>query len=278
MNFVKGLTNVLVFFAVLSFSAFAQNDNPSQNNGQDKLPYFNKIVASGNVNIFIDQQDEQQVDITTPANTGKVLIYVRDSFLYVISKIYQPTNIEINFTNIVYMETKQNAKIEVAKNVNLKNLIVKTDYSSKINLFIETESMSLIAIGSGIVNLSGNIHYLKIEAKNAIQINASLFSFVVDATLSDFSDIELKGKTDELNVEMSNESFLKASGLRTRICKVEGDNFSEANVYVTGSLEFIGKKSASLFFAGEPKTLNKIVSKRADIYTTPENNTKYALK
>ncbi|MCD6367086.1 MAG: DUF2807 domain-containing protein, partial [Bacteroidales bacterium] len=267
MNFVKGLTSVLVFFAVLSFSAFAQNDNPTQNDGQDKLPYFNKIVASGNVNIFIDQQDEQQVNITTLANAGKVLIYVRDSFLYVISKIYQPTDIKVNFTDLVYLETKQNAKINVLKNANLKNLIVKTDYSSIINLYIETRSMSIIALGSGVINLSGNIHYLKMEAKNAVQLNASLFSFVVDATLSDFADIELKGKTDELNVEMTDESFLKATGLRTRICKVEGDNFSEANVCTTDSLEFVGKKSASLFFTGEPKALNKIISKRADIYT-----------
>ena len=274
MNLLKGLTSVLVFFAVLSFSVFAQNDTPAQNN----LPYFNKIVTSGNINIFLDQQDTQKVSIGTLENSDKVLIYVRDSFLYVISKIYQPTDVYVNFTDLVYLESKQNAKIDVIKNVNLKNLIVKTDYSSTINLYIETESMSIIALGSGVINLSGDIHYLKMEAKNAIQINASLFSFVVDATLSDFADIELKGKTDELNVGMSDESFLKATGLRSRVCKVEGDNFSEANVCVTGSLEFVGKKSASLFFTGEPKTLNKIVSKRADIYTTHGENVKYALK
>ncbi len=278
MNFVKALIEVLIFFAVMSFSAFAQNDNPQQNKGIHNLPAFNKIVASGNVNIFVDQQNNQSISITTVENKDKVLIYVRDSFLYVISKIYQPTDIYINFRNLVYIEAKQSAKIEIVKNAELKNLIIKTDYSSKINLYATTESMSLIAMGSGILNISGDIHYLKLQAKNAVQVNALLFSFVVDVTLSDFADVELKGKTDELNVIMSDESFLKATGFRSRVCKVEGDNFSEANVCVTGSLEFVGKKSASLYFTGEPKTLNKIISKRADIYTTPDKSARYALK
>ncbi len=279
MNFVKRLTGVLVFFAVLSFSVFAQNDNLAQNEGQNNLPDFNKIVVLGNVNLFLDQQDTQSVTISTiPKYADKVLIYVRDSFLYVVSKIYQPVDVYVNFTDLVYLEAKQNAKMEVIKNVDLKNLIVKTDYSSEINLYIETESMSIIAMGSGVINLSGSIHYLKMEARDAVQVNASLFSFVVDGTLSNSADIQLNGQADELNIQMTDESFLQATRLHSRICKIEGNDFSEANVYVTEALYFTGKKSASLFFTGEPKTLNKVVSKRADIYTTPENNAKYALK
>jgi|GEM_PF-6557880 len=270
MNLFKNLINGLVFYAVLSFSAFAQNGTT--------LPYFNKIVASGNVNIYIDQQNNQSVNIATDENKDKVLIYVRDSFLYVISKIYRPTDIYVNFNTLVYLEAKQNANIESVKNANIKNLIVKSDYSSKINLYVTSEAMSLVAIGSGIVNISGDIHYFKLQAKNATQINANLYSFVIDASLLNFADIEMKGKTDELNIQLSDESFLKATGLRSRICKVEGNDFSEANVYVTESLKFVGKKSASLFFTGEPQNLDKTISKRADIYTTPKNNSKYALK
>ncbi len=270
MNLSKKLISGLVFFAVLSFSAFAQNDT--------NLPYFNKIVASGNVNIYIDQQNNQSVNIATDENKDKVLIYVRDSFLYVISKIYQPTDIYVNFNTIVYLEAKQNAIIEVVKNADIKNLIVKSDYSSKINLYVTSEAMSLIAIGSGIVNISGNIHYFNLQAKNATQVNAHLFSFVIDASLSDFADMDMKGNTDELNVQMTDESFMKATGLRSRIGNIEGNDFSEANVYVTESLKFVGKNSASLFFIGEPQKLDKTISKRADIYTTPENNSKYALK
>lgn len=275
---LKKIIKWLFFFAVLSFSVYAQNDNAKQKVYNDNLPFFNKIVVSGNIDLFLDQQNFQEVKILTKTNIDKVLIYVRNSTLYIVSKQYQSTNIYVSFTNLIYLEAVRNSKMEIVKNAELNNLIVKTDYNSIINLYVDSKSMSIIALGSGIINLSGNIHYLKLQAKDAVQFNASLFSFLVDASLYNFADIELKGITDELNVRMKDDSFLKAIGIQTHNCTIEGDNFSEASVYVIDTLTFEGKKSASLFFKGEPKVLNKITSKRAEIYTTYKNKTKYALK
>lgn len=275
MNFLKKLTSLAIFFAVLSFSAFAQNDNQSSST----LPYFNKIVVAGKINLNVDQEIQQSIEVQSPEKyNDRILIYVRDSFLFVVSKIYEPVTVNIFVNDLVYIEGKQNAKIELTKNLTFKNLIVKTDYGSIIDLYITSESMSLIALGSGIVNLSGNIHYLVLQAQEAIQINADLFSFIIDGKFSNAADIQIKGKTDEFNFVMEDECFIQAFELKSRICKITGTDYSEANVYVTDELDFTGKKAASLYFRGEPDTLKKNISRNAEILSTPENNIKYALK
>ena len=87
MKTIKVITGVLLLFAVLSLSAFAQNDNTSQNNGQI-LPPFNKITVNGNLNVLLDQQDFQSVKITSVENKDKILVYVSDSTLHIVSRIY----------------------------------------------------------------------------------------------------------------------------------------------------------------------------------------------
>jgi len=279
MRKVKKINLILVFFAVLSLSAFGQNDNNSKIKKTINLKDFNKIVLDGRINLSIDQDQTNYVSFETKKeNIDKIDIKVKNQTLFISSNSNSSIDIYCSFSNIYGIIGKHHANIKAIKNFETSKLAINLDYSSRANLYVTSNNLLLTATGEGVINFGGDIYNLILYCSNSVILNADLYTYVINGTIGDDADITLTGETDEISLNIKDDAYLKAFKLKTREANINATDYADACVNVNESLYFIGKKESSLYFKGNPKNINKDVSPDAMMQPYGYNKIKLAFK
>ncbi len=279
MKIIKKLNLILGFFAVLSLSAFGQNDNNSKIKKTVNLNNFNQIVLDGKINLSIDQNQTAYVSFETKKeNLDKIDIKIKDQTLFISSNLNSTTNIYCSFINLYGITGKNHANIEAVKNFETSKLAINLDYSSQANLYVTSNNLLLTATGEGVINFGGDVYNLIIYCSNSVILNADLYAYVINGTIGDDADITLTGETDEISLNIKNDAYLKAFELKTREANINATDYADVCVNANESLYFIGKKESSLYFKGNPKNINKDVSPNAIMQPYSYNKIKLAFK
>ncbi len=279
MRILKKLNLILGFFVVLSLSAFAQNDNNTKINKTINLNNFNKIVLNGKINLLIDQNQSNYVSFKTKKeNLSKIKIDVKDNILFISSDLNSSINIYCSFVSLYGITAKNNASIKTTKNFETNKLAINLDYSSNAYIYVTSNNLLLTASGEGVINFGGDVYNLILYCNNSIILNADLYAYVINGTIGDDAEVTLTGTTDELSLNVKNDSYLKAFGLITRETNINATDYADACVNASESLYFIGKKESSLYFKGNPKNINKDVSSGSLMQPYGYNKIKLAFK
>ncbi len=219
----------LFIFITISFISKAQ---PIKASAEVKsvirdLKGFNSIVAQGYFNLILLQGQEEGVKIETNENIIELFqTRVEDKVLYIdmVSEVRKIK--ELN----VYVSFKDLSAITLLNQVTLTTqaLIHLTDI---------------------------NIHISGISSVN-MEVYASALSFEV----CDGAFVNLKGYSDNLNVQMHDETEFNSYELQALNVKVKASGLSDVMVNAQKTISVFVTGASNVYYTGEPKIISRLFS------------------
>ena len=224
---IKTSVIALILFAIIPFGANAQSIR-----GNDKIKTdvrmvsgFSRLVIQGQAEVYLTQEATENVKIEADENLLELFqTSVNNGVLYVIV----PNNIK---------KAKQ-ITISVAYR-SLKQIVLMND--------VELKS-----------NRANNFDDIEIICGNNVKVNFEFTAKNTKVKTQDFSQVSLRGYTESLTVESSDDTEFNAFDMQTDNCLVVGSGYAEVSVNVKKSLSIVMSGSSNLFLLGEPAISQRI--------------------
>lgn len=224
---IKSTVIALILLAIIPFSSNAQTIKGNEKIKTDvrSISGFNKLVVQGQAELYVTQESVENVKIEADENLIELLqTSVNNGVLYVIV----PSNIK---------KAKQ-ITVSVAYR-SLKQIILMNEIELKSDRANSFDDIEIICGNNAKVNF-------EFTAKNA-SIKAH-----------DFSNVSLRGYTENLLVESTDDTELNAFDLQSDVCTVVGSGYAEISVNVKKSISIVMSGSSNLFLMGEPAISQRI--------------------
>lgn len=193
---------------------------------REVLP-FTGIIASGSFELFLERGDKQKVVIEADENIHNLFI----------------SNVRNENLDIQIIGTVKRAKAlrVYVTFVELKHLITIGAVDVRTDTLIKAENVEVFASGVSSVKLN-------VESTN------------LNAEITDGAYVFLQGKTENLDVRVTDEAELNAFNLETVNCYTKISGYSDAKINVSGDLRLRVTGAGNLYYKGTPNITDRIFS------------------
>lgn len=257
--------NKLMFnvFTLLLCCIFCQANLMAQNN-KDAIPSTNvtKIVAKGNLEIIIFQNEEEDLYIHAPTNLSRNIKSEFIDGIFTITNTNQnsaPVKIMLVVKDLTYIKATGKVTINTPTNVNFSKLNITLAEESIANLFISSADMLLEVHGNGNLNVSGEIDTLRLKSDGNAESTFDIKSKKIYANLKNESEAMIDGDVFSLIAVLENYSTLDNTESVTGTCNITTNNSSMAKVKAEDKFILLAKDRSSIIYKGTGKaeTTNK---------------------
>ena len=238
------LKMIVVLFALLSFSAFAQNNETRQLEG------FNRVHSSGFFDVELTKGDKEEAKIVANNfDLSKLIMEVEGGTLKIYKEKYYRTR--WNAKVKIYLTYKQ---IDGLKNSGSGDLLCKSDVeggeawfksSGSGNIKVEgtIKADDVKAQNSG----SGNIYFEKVIAKSLFMEKSGSGNFGVGS-----------GSVGKEQLTSSGSGNIKTEGLVSNVCYVKISGSGNAGVNASDELKAQVSGSGNIRYRGNPQLNSKV--------------------
>lgn len=177
---------------------------------------FNEISISGNIKVFILQDNEEKVWIKIDENLKDHLITeTRKNVLrvYTQKRIFSDQiEVYISFSELEKIRVSESASLFSLEPFDLNELILKASTASNIELSGKFEKLIIDLNTSSALNISGETEFLNLSTSTAAKLNANdlkVTNCIVNASTASVVNVFVK---DNLEASVSTGSTLMYSG------------------------------------------------------------------
>lgn len=218
------LFSITLFTALISLSSLVQAAQTGVNKQTRNVPAFHGISVSSGVDLFLTQNNTQELRAEADEENLKNLI----------------TEVEGGILKI-YM------KDQSWFHLNWKNTSIKVYISFKTIDKLEASA------GSDVVSESVlNLEQLDLSASSGSDIKLELNATDVTAEASSGSDLSLKGKSNALEVNASSGSDIHAGDFQAKHCHASASSGSDIKINVTDELQADASSGGDISYSGNP--------------------------
>ncbi len=212
-----------------------------------KQPLFSNIDGSGNMNITIvgmGSSPREYFTVAQPAKShDRLIAKVRQHTLYLrqVGASSKPAQVTIHMNDIDQLNLSGHAKLTAA-HLQSRGLCLTTHTQSEANLKGLFTLNTVFASGSSKINIqwvSGT--------------NVALYS-------TDNSRISIAGEVGTVRAKLAGHSFLNAKYLRSQHSWIKTQNFAQAEVISSRSLQAYPSDRSNIYYYKTPALLNPMNS------------------
>jgi hypothetical protein len=223
-NLVK--ISILLLIIVISSSSckkiFQIEGNYHLDQQERALPHFNSVSVKGNIDVFIQQTEQNNITIEAESN---LLPYI----------ITDVRNYSLTIREARHRNIKNHLPIKIYINTNLYAI----------------ESITLSGSGS-IKSDSINIDNLNLDINGSGNIYMDLFSKNLSADISGSGDMFLSGVTNYSSLRISGSGDINAYDLFQKTCDARISGSGNMYIYVSDYLNVKISGSGEVFYSGNP--------------------------
>jgi len=227
---MKSVKYLFLFFAILSFvplNAQVLRGNGQVTSDERDLPKFRGIIAKGSFELFISQGEQQKVIIEADQNLHNLFIAnVRNEMLdlQIVGEVKKAKSLKVYVTleNLNYL-------------LAIGAVDVKTDTTFK------TEEISIFLSGVSGVKLNIDTKFVDIE-------------------IADGAYAYLQGKTERIDIHVTDEAELNAFNLQAKKCNAKISGYSDAKINVLDEMKLRVTGAGNLYYKGNPIITDRIFS------------------
>ena len=140
------------------------------------------------------------------------------------------------------------------------------DFAGSVEVIITTPTISLLTIkDSSYVSGVIEVEKLAINVNDSSGVDLYVKTSELNLITTDSSRVELSGKTETLIADIQNSSRFIAEGLETSETKLKVVDSSNADIYVTKSLDVIVGNSSFVSYFGQPTVLVKKIDETSTL-------------
>lgn len=177
---------------------------------------FNRVVVQGQVELFLSQETSENVKIESEENLVSLFkTSVSDSTLYVFVPTIKKTlklNVTVAFKDLKQVVLLNEVTLNSEKVANFDNIEFICGDASKLNFEFKARKCTLKVVDNGNASLRGYTEYLTVEASDETEVNAfDLQSDNCTIIGSGYAEISVNAKK-KLGVTMSGSSNLYYMG------------------------------------------------------------------
>ncbi|WP_082780307.1 head GIN domain-containing protein [Rufibacter sp. DG15C] len=218
---------ILMSFIGIASCAQAQDHNTVEGNGTIKsetraVQGFTGLHISGGYEVFLTQGGQESLKIEGDANILPLIeTKVTDGVLYVASK----------------------------NNVNIRK-------AKGLKLYVTVKDLKTLDLNGGIKLSTTNPlkgTALKLDASGGMHLDMDLDLKDLKVDLSGGSDITLRGTADNVTLEVSGATNLKATELKTQYLALDASGAGNAEVFASKELKVDASGIMSVGYKGSPK-------------------------
>ncbi len=162
---IKNLFAAVLGLVVMSSSAFATESGKNNNNTNVKEKSFtilnevkniNKIVASGNVEVFVVQAPTESVKVYDSYYSKNALVQQKDGVLRISSFEKEPLSVTVYVRNLTAIEAGDNATVKTFGKVSFLTLDVVLKDKASADINAKTVSLNTSVTDNASLKLSGS--------------------------------------------------------------------------------------------------------------------------
>jgi|GEM_PF-343536 len=164
---IKNLFAAVLGLVVMSSSAFAtesgKNNSNNNNNAKEKsftilneVKNINKIVASGNVEVFVVQAPTESVKVYDSYYSKNALVQQKDGVLRISSFEKEPLSVTVYVRNLTAIEAGDNATVKTFGKASFLTLDVVLKDKASADINAKTVSLNTSVTGNASLKLSGS--------------------------------------------------------------------------------------------------------------------------
>ena len=162
---IKNLFAAVLGLVVMSSSAFATESGKNNNNNNTKEKSFtilnevkniNKIVASGNVEVFVVQAPAESVKVYDSYYSKNALVQQKDGVLRISSFEKEPLSVTVYVRNLTAIEAGDNATVKTFGKVSFLTLDVTLKDKASADINAKTISLNTSVTDNASLKLSGS--------------------------------------------------------------------------------------------------------------------------
>lgn len=188
-------------------------------------------------------------------NVGKLTV-TRRSFTVMrqgLITVYLPTNADLRNVEIT-------GSSDLKGHLTASNLIVKVDGSSKVSILSDAIDLEADVTNAGQIRITGSADSADVDLNSALAGKIELAvlgnAVMVDADAENSSTINISGSALKLAVKADGSSTIDARHLLSVDVQVNLNNASTSYVHCSGALSGELENASTLFYAGNPQTIN----------------------
>ncbi len=162
---IKNLFAAVLGLVVMSSSAFANESGKNNNNTNAKEKSFtilnevkniNKIVATGNVEVFVVQAPTESVKVYDSYYSKNALVQQKDGVLRISSFEKEPLSVTVYVRNLTAIEAGDNATVKTFGKVSFLTLDVVLKDKATADINAKTVSLNTSVSDNASLKLSGS--------------------------------------------------------------------------------------------------------------------------
>lgn len=163
---IKNLFAAVLGLVVMSSSAFATESGKNSNNNNNvkeksftilnEVKNINKIVASGNVEVFVVQAPTESVKVYDSYYSKNALVQQKDGVLRISSFEKEPLSVTVYVRNLTAIEAGDNATVKTFGKVSFLTLDVVLKDKATADINAKTVSLNTSVTDNASLKLSGS--------------------------------------------------------------------------------------------------------------------------
>lgn len=220
-------------------------------------------LTQGNSNKVVVEADERYIDqVETYVQNNTLIIDIKGSV----------RNAKILKAYITFKELKE-LEISGSGDVVCENKIVTEEFNYKINgsgdlyLMIETGTLECKINGSGDTQIDGDVANFYLGINGSGDIDATMGDMdECMVKLTGSGDVKLSGSAKLFKLKQVSSGDVLAHKLEAVKCIIEKSGSGDSKVHVTGELTVSCSGSGDVYYRGNPKVKNVVITGSGDIY------------
>lgn len=254
----------LVFTLSLCFSLTAQNSEKVKGNKnvtviQTEINPFHTIIVDEDFNIEMIYNNVPSVIIETDENLHEIIkfevingVLSFDKTAKIKSK--KRLNITVNYNeSLNNIRTLDNGEITSFNPVELPNILLIAEGSSKIGLTLKTNDFEFQSNGKSKVKLNLTSEKAKFILSENSKLEALIYSPITKMDLYLRANATIEGETNEFELRTDNYSQFEGKNFTSKICNTLNEISSNAYLEVTDTVTIDASGSSSVYLYGNPK-------------------------
>jgi len=261
---MKNITQLISLFLLFSLTACNSgsgifNNSTIKGNGnvvtesRDATEEFSKLIAKGNVNVFLKKGEFQKIEVEAEDNIlPLVVVEIKNGVLTARTEGSMRTkkgvNIHVIYNDLNAITSSGSTDVKVESKLDSKKVsLASSDSSDLIVNLIETKSLEVKSSGSSDITIA-----------NANSKNTTL-------SLSGSSNIKIAGTTKNLEASTTGSSNLTANNLISTSAEIKSSGSSNIKVQVRDKIEVRASGASDIQYFGSPRIVSEKRSGSASI-------------
>lgn len=171
-------------------------------------------------------------------------------------------NITVNYDdNLTNIRTKDKGEITSVATLNLEDVILITEGSSKVGLTLKTNNLDFQGNGKSKIKLNLTCNKANINLTDNCKLEALIYSPKTKVDLYQRANAAIEGETNDLVLRTDNYTLFDGKNFTTKTCHTTNEISSDAYLEVLESITVDASGSSNIYLYNEPKI---IINKLAD--------------